>query len=153
MRLPDIGGRAALVVLMARIVSGVLFALGLLGMLKTGTDDLGSDSAEHMFVFTVHPLTAIVWLALGLVGMGMATDGIRARRYLIPVGLILLVWGILALAGAGSATQLFVDDGHVIALHLVGAAASLLVALAPVPGWAARPPAAEQESEGSEPGG
>jgi hypothetical protein len=151
MRLPDIGGRAGLVVLMARIVSGALFALGLLGMLKTGTDDLGSDSAEHMFVFTVHPLTAIVWLALGLVGMGMATDGRRARRYLIPVGVILLVWAILALAGAGSSTQLFVDDGHVIALHLAGAAASLLVTLVPVPRWRARA-AAEREPEGSEPG-
>jgi hypothetical protein len=147
MRLIDIGGRTGVVVLVARIVSGALFALGLLGMLKTGTDDLGSDSAEHMFVFTVHPLTAIVWLVLGLVGMGMATDGIRSRRYLVGTGVLLLVWAVLALAGAGSATQLFVDDAPLVALHLVGAVASLAVSLVPVPRWAARVASTEREPE------
>ncbi len=125
--------RARAVVGTARIVSGTLFALGILGVLNTGLDDLGGDSAEQLFVFLVHPVTALVWLVLGLVGIAMASRPSWAQRYLIGAGALLLLWGLLALIVGDGATQVLTRDAPVVALHLIGGVASLLAALAPLP--------------------
>lgn len=122
----------------ARTVSGIAVTLGLLGVLNTGLDELGSDSAETLFVFLVHPLTAIAWLSIGLVGIPMATEPERARRFLTVVGGLLLAWALLALAAGDGATQMLTRDRELIVLHLVGGAVSLLVAVGPLPGMLTR---------------
>jgi hypothetical protein len=125
--------RARAIAATARTVSGVAVALGLLGVLNTGLDELGSDSAETLFVFLVHPLTAIAWLLIGLVGIPMATETERARRFLAVVGALLLAWALLAVAAGDGATQMLTRDRELIVLHLVGGAVSLLVAVGPLP--------------------
>jgi hypothetical protein len=130
--------RARLLIFVGRLVSGTLFILGILGMLRTGADEFGSDSAEQFVIFTVHPLTAVVWTVLGVVGIAMVTEPARARLYLAGAGLVLIVWGILGLALDGSPSQLFVRDTPLIVLHLVGGAISLAAVLVPLPERAER---------------
>lgn len=117
----------------ARGVSGVAVTLGLLGLLNTGPDDLGSDSAETLFMFLVHPVTAIVWLVVGLVGIAMAVDPARARLFLLVVGPLLLAWALLALALGDDASQALTRDRDVVALHLIGGLLCVLAAAAPLP--------------------
>jgi hypothetical protein len=125
--------RARLLLSTGRLISGTFLILGILGMLRTGGDELGEDSAAQLLIFTVHPLTAIVWTILGVVGVVMATDPARARRYLIGAGALLVAWGVLGLALDGEPSQMFVRDAHLIALHLIAGAVSLAAALAPLP--------------------
>ncbi len=96
-RPPSTGARGRAIIGMSRVVSGVLFSLGLLGLLKSGTD----NSPEQLFVFTIHPFTALVWLVLGLVGIAMSVAPERAQLYLVGTGVILLVWAALCLALGG----------------------------------------------------
>ncbi|WP_217915043.1 DUF4383 domain-containing protein [Miltoncostaea marina] len=132
--LPPIDGpRARAVTAIGRLVSGLLVTLGLLGVLKTSLDDLGSDSAEEFLVFTVHPLTGLAWLLLGLVGVAMCARTAGCRAYLVGAGVLLALWALLAVAIGDSATQLLTRDGDVVALHLALAALSLLAAAAPFP--------------------
>lgn len=117
----------------ARTVSGIGFVLGLLGILNTSIDDLGADSAENLFVFSIHPLTAIAWLAIGLIGIAMATDTEWARRFLVTVGTLLTAWALLAMAIGDAPTQVLTRDAQVVALNLIGGLVSLAAALAPLP--------------------
>jgi hypothetical protein len=130
--------RARAVNATARTVSGVAFILGLLGVLNTGIDGLAADSAETLFVFLVHPITALAWLAIGMVGIAMATDPVRARRFLVVVGCLLVAWAVLALIVGDGAAQALTRDRQVIALHLIGGGVSLAVTLAPLPGIVVR---------------
>jgi hypothetical protein len=125
--------RARAVTGTARAVSGVLFSLGLLGVLNTGLGDLGGDSALGLFVFLVHPVTALVWLALGMAGIAMAVRPDRAQRFLVGGGALLLAWALLALALGDEVSQALTRDRQVLALHLIGGLVSLGVALGPLP--------------------
>jgi len=116
-----------------RVVSGVAFLLGLVGVLNTSLDGLGADSAENLLVFLVHPITAIVWLGIGLVGIAMAIDPERAQRFLEVVGCLLVAWALLALAVGDAPTQALARDAELVALHLVGGIVSLVAARAPLP--------------------
>ena len=129
-RPPATGARRRAVVGMSRFVSGVLFSLGLLGLLKSGTD----NSPEQLFVFTIHPFTALVWLVLGLVGIAMSVAPERARLYLVGTGVILLVWAALCLALGADVSQIVARDAATLAMYLIGGVACLVVALAPFPG-------------------
>jgi len=122
--------RTRLVLFTGRLISCALLFLGILGMLRTGSDDLGGDSAEQLWIFTVHPLTAIVWTILGVVGVAMAASPLWARRYLAFTGVLLLIWGVLGLALGGSGSQLFVSDVPLVVMHLVGGAICLAAVLA-----------------------
>jgi hypothetical protein len=138
-RLPAIGSvRGRAILLLGRLVSGTFLALGIMGLLKTGADDLGSDSSEQFLVFTVHPLTAIVWTVLALVGVYMCAEPRGGQRFLTGAGVLLLVWAALALALDGSPTELFLRDGAVVLLHALAGALALVVALAPLPPGPAR---------------
>jgi hypothetical protein len=138
-RLPAIGSaRGRAILLLGRLVTGVLLALGIMGMLKTGADDLGSDSSEQLAVFTVHPLTAIAWTVLGLIGVYMCAEPRGGQRFLTGAGVLLLAWAALALALDGSPSELFLRDGALVLLHAVSGALALVVALAPLPPGIAR---------------
>lgn len=132
---PRSGGlaRDRAVVAVARIVSGAAFILGMVGVLNTGIDDLGADSAESLFTLTVHPLTAVVWLLLGIVGIAMAVAPATSRTYCLGAGAILLAWAVLALALGDEASQALTRDRGVVALNAIGGGLCLLAALAPLP--------------------
>jgi Domain of unknown function (DUF4383) len=129
---PPAAARARVLIAAGRFASGLLFSLGLLGVLKTGTD----DGALQLFTFTVHPAAAAIWLVLGLVGIAMSVDAGRAQVYLIGTGALLVGWGLLALALGGGESSLLTRDTSSLVLHLVGGGACLFVALAPLPGSA-----------------
>lgn len=134
-RPPAPAGRARALVGAGRFASGLLFSLGLLGVLKTGTD----EGVLQLFVFTIEPAAAYIWLVLGLVGIGMSVSAARAQLYLIGTGAILVAWGLLALALGGGTSGLFIRDASTLILYLVGGGACLFVALAPLPGSARGP--------------
>lgn len=141
--------RARAVTGTARTLSGVLFSLGLLGVLNTGLDDMGGDSAQNLFVFLVHPVTALVWLVIGLVGIAMAVRPDRAQRFLAAVGALLVAWALLALALGDDVSQVLTRDRAVVALHLVCGLLALGAAVAPLPAPLARvlaPPERGRES-------
>ncbi len=115
-----------------RFASGLLFSLGLLGVLKTGTD----EGSLQLFIFTVAPASTVIWLILGLVGIGMSIEPGIAQVYLIATGAILVAWGLLALVLGSGVSEMFTRDTSTLVLYLVGGGACLIVALAPLPGSA-----------------
>ena len=129
-----------------RTIAGVAFILGLLGVLDTSLDGLGSDSAQTLFVFVVHPITGLLWLAIGLTGIAMGTAPHRSRRFLTVVGPALLLWALLALAVGDGPTQALTRDPQVVALHLIGGIAAIVAVFAPLPVALVRFLAAPRES-------
>jgi len=121
-----------------RAISGVLLFLGMVGLLRTGAAEFDAGATKDLMGLTVHPLTALVWLVIGLVGVAMGVEPARARLFLIGTGSLLVLWGLVALITGGEASTFFTDDPPVVALHLVAGIAALLVALAPTPGFLER---------------
>jgi hypothetical protein len=128
--------RARLGVTIAHLVAGTLLLLGVLGLLRTD----GSGGTEALTVFTVHPLTALVWTVLGLVGIGMSVRPDGARRYLVGVGAILLAWAALGLVLDGEPSDLFVRDRELIGLHALLGVLALVTALTDAPARLVRAP-------------
>jgi len=118
--------RAHKLIAIGNLVSCTLLALGIVGMLQTRL-----DKTQELLVFTVHPLTAVIWLVLGLVGVAMSIEPRRARRFLGGAGVLLTAWGLLCLLLDGSPSDLFARDPELVALLLVAGVGSILVALAP----------------------
>jgi hypothetical protein len=81
----------------------------------------------------VHPLTGVVWLALGLVGVAMSITLERARRYLTGAGVLLVVWAVLCLLLDGQPSDLFVRDADLIAFNGMLGLLALSAALTDVP--------------------
>ena len=123
---------------LTRFIGGTLLFLATVGLLRTGIGDFGSGSTKDLAGLTVHPLTALVWLALGLVGVAMSVDPARARLFLIGAGGLLVPWGLVALLTGGEVSTFFTDDAPVVALHLALGVAALLVAIAPAPAFLER---------------
>lgn len=118
--------RARRMVLVGNLISCTLLALGIIGMLQTKL-----ESTEDVTIITVHPLTAVVWFILGVVGVAMCLEARRARLYLVATGAVLALWGLLCLALDGTPSDVFARDPALVALLLVGGVLSLAVALAP----------------------
>jgi hypothetical protein len=132
--LPQIGAaRARLLLAVGALVSCTFLALGILAMLRTGARGLGSDHAVPFAIFTVHPLTAIIWTALGVVGVAMSAVPRGAQLYLAWAGALLVVWGLLGLLLDGEPSKVFVRDMSMVTLHLVAGGIALVAAWAPLP--------------------
>ena len=119
-------GRAHWLVMIGNLVSGTFLALGIVGMLQTELED-----TQDLTVITVHPLTAVVWFLLGVVGVAMSIEARRARLFLIGAGALLTLWGLLCLALDGAPSDLFARDPPLVALLLVAGVGSLAVAFVP----------------------
>jgi hypothetical protein len=118
--------RAHRLTVTGNLVSGTFLILGILGMLRTQFDE-----TLDLTIFRVHPLTAVIWFVLGVVGVAMCVDARRAQVFLAGAGALLVLWGLLCLALDGTPSDLFARDRALIVLLLVSGAASLTVALAP----------------------
>jgi hypothetical protein len=125
--LPDFSkARGLRMIAVGNLVSGTLLALGIVGMLQTKL-----ETTEDLTIITVHPLTAVVWFALGLIGVALCLEPRRAQRYLVATGALLVLWGLLCLVLDGSPSEFFARDPALVALLLVGGALSLGAALTP----------------------
>jgi uncharacterized protein DUF4383 len=133
-----------------QIVSCGALGLGVLELLRTG----GARHTSDLFIFTIHPLTAVVHTALGIVGVAMVARPSTTRPYLIGAGALLVLWGLLALLLGGEPSAFFVRDAALVALHMVVGAVALVAALAVPQVRAITMPdvvAAEEEPAGEEP--
>jgi Domain of unknown function (DUF4383) len=118
--------RAHRLIVTGNLVSGTFVMLGILGILKTQL-----DHTVDLTIIRVHPLTAVIWFVLGMVGVAMSVDARRAQLFLAGAGALLVVWGLLCLALDGTPSDLFARDRALIVLLLVSGTGSLAVALAP----------------------
>jgi Domain of unknown function (DUF4383) len=118
--------RAFKLIAVGNLVSCTFLAMGILGMLQTKLDE-----TQELLVFTVHPLTAVIWFLIGLVGVAMSIEPRRAQLFLGGAGVLLTLWGVLCLLLDGSPSDLFARDPELVALLLVAGVGSILVALAP----------------------
>lgn len=116
----------------ARVVACILAFLGLVGMLRVGSAS-GDAGTADLATLQVHPLTALAWLALGLLGIAMSVAASRARRYLIGAGTLLVVWAIAGIATGGSVTTFLTDDPRNVGLMLALGIGALAIALGPTP--------------------
>jgi hypothetical protein len=125
--LPDVvKTRGRRLVATGNLVSCTFLALGIIGMLETRLDE-----TEDLTIVTVHPLTAVVWFALGVVGVALSIDARRAQVFLAAAGALLVLWGLLCLVLDGSPSEVFARDPALVALLLVAGAVSLVVSLTP----------------------
>lgn len=122
-------GRARLIVTVCRFVAGLLLLLGVVALLRTA----GQEGTTALMVFTVHPLTALIWTVLGLVGVAMGTEIAWARRYLVGTGGILVGWAVLCLLLDGNPSDLFVRDTELIAFNGILGLLALVTALTDAP--------------------
>jgi hypothetical protein len=112
----------------ARIVGCVLAFAGLVSVLRIGTTGETKDVATLI----VHPATAVLWLVIGLAGIGLSVAAVRARLFLIVAGAVLTAWGLAGLL-SGGASDFLTNDPSTVALLLVLGVGSLAVALGPTP--------------------
>lgn len=129
----SISGRPLAALRVAHLITGVLLTLGILGALRTGLDE-----TDNVIVFETSPGLALAWLALGLIGGGMAHDVAGSVRYLAVVGPVALV---LAAGGLIGGAGVLTGDTEVLALHAAIAVMALgAVALMGGPGALLRRP-------------
>ena len=112
-----------------RFVAALLLFLGILGLLRT----TGEEGTASLFGLTVHPLTALIWTVLGLVGVAMSTGIAWARRYLAGTGGILVAWAVLCLLLDGTPSDVFVGDDELIAFNGIVGLLALVTALTDAP--------------------
>jgi Domain of unknown function (DUF4383) len=122
-------GRACLV--LARLISGVYLILGILGMMVTGFDHFSNVTGVGLLMFTVNPLTNLIHLVVGLVGIGMTVSATWARRFCLIVGVLGLPFAIAGFLLDGSLSDFFAANPPLNALHLATALAALGLALWP----------------------
>ena len=118
--------RAHSLIVAGNLVSCAFLALGIVGMLQTKLQD-----TQDLTIITVHPLTALIWFLLGMVGVAMSVEPGRARLFLGGAGALLTLWGLLCLLLDGTPSDLFARDPALVALLLVAGVGSLVVAFAP----------------------
>lgn len=110
-----------------RFVSGLLALLGILGLLRVGF----TGPADTVAVFVVHPVSAMIYLVAGLIGIALVARAPGRRIFAVFGGAGLALWGLLSLALQGSPTEVFSADQETVALHLVLGLAGLALALTP----------------------
>ena len=67
--------------------------------------DTQLQDTATLAIFTVHPVTAVVWLIIGIVGVAMSVDPRSAQVFLLGAGVLLGVWGILCLVLGDAASR------------------------------------------------
>ena len=111
----------------AQFVSGLLTIVGAVGLLKTRFSDFAASDGVHFIGVTVNPLTNLVHLVVGLVGIAMATRLDRAHRYLRAVGAGGVVFAILEFVLGDSGADIFGRDTRMAIAQLVFALGALAV--------------------------
>lgn len=124
--------RARVVVRVARVVSGLFCGLGIVGLLRTTNDERIGDAPELTLLFlVVHPLSSLAYLAIGLVGVALASAPERARGYLLALSALLLAWTLAGAIARGRPNDALTGDLEVLLLYVVVAGISLAALLWP----------------------
>ena len=113
---------------------GAIYLLvGIVGFFITGFDDFaGSGQHEMLLVFMINPLHNIVHILIGVVGLALSRTlaGARTFGWLLAVGYgAAFIYGLLAV---GEDWDFLNINGADNVLHILSAAAGLVIALMPV---------------------
>lgn len=111
----------------ARTASGILVVLGTLGLVRGHFGGFISSEGVAMLTLTASPLTYLVLLAAGLVGIAMALRLEPARRYALWVGVIGVVWGLLEFVLRDTSADIFGRDTGIALLTIGIGVAGLVV--------------------------
>jgi Domain of unknown function (DUF4383) len=103
----------------AQFVSGLATVLGTVGLIRTHFDGFAAHQGVSFATFTVNPLTNIILLAAGLIGIAMARRLEAARGYARWVGIGGVVWGLLEFVLRDSSADIFGRDRGLATLTLV----------------------------------
>lgn len=118
---------ARAVVGFARLASGVLVVLGALGLIRTRLTGFTSSEGVPLFTFTASPLTHVICLVAGLVGIAMALQPESARSYALWVGVIGVTWGLLEFVLRDGSADIFGRDAGLALVTLGIGVAGLVV--------------------------
>jgi Domain of unknown function (DUF4383) len=112
----------------ATLVACVFGMLGILGALRTGLSDPFRERGTDLLGLTTHPITALIHLTIGLVGVPAAQTVEASGRFVVGVGVLLAAWSVAGVALDGSPNDLLVRDLPLAAVHAIGAATCLVAA-------------------------
>ncbi len=94
----------------ARTASGLFVVLGTLGLVRGHFDGFTSSHGVPLLSLTASPLTYVVLLAAGLVGIAMALRLESGRGYALWVGAIGVPWGLLEFVLGDTSADIFGRD-------------------------------------------
>ncbi len=118
---------ARAVVGFARLASGVLVVLGALGLIRTRLTGFTSSEGVPLFTFTASPLTHVICLVGGLVGIAMSLHPESARSYALWIGVIGVVWGLFEFVLRDGSADIFGRDAGLALVTLGIGVAGLVV--------------------------
>jgi Domain of unknown function (DUF4383) len=118
---------ARAVTALTRFASGLFTVLGTLGLVRGHFTDFVAHKGVPLISLRASPLTNLVMLALGLIGIAMATHLDTSRRYALWVGVIGVVWGLIELVVRDTSADIFGRDGGLAALTVGVGIAGLAV--------------------------
>jgi len=90
-----------------RTASGFFVVVGTLGLIRGHFDGFMSSEGVPLLSLTASPLTYVVLLAAGLVGIAMALRLESARSYALWVGVIGVPWGLLEFVLGDTSADIF----------------------------------------------
>ena len=110
--------RAYTVVRITRVVASFLLALGILGLLRTLSDDVTPGETVTLLQVVVHPGSCAIYLALGVLGVAAGTTAQRSQRFMALTAAVMLLWALLGQVLRGSPNDAFSGEFSVLLLHL-----------------------------------
>lgn len=117
----------------ARLASGLLVLLGTLGLVRTHLTGFTSNEGVPLFTFTASPLTHVICLVAGLVGVAMALQPGSSRSYALWIGAGGVIWGLLEFVLRDGSADIFGRDRGMAVLTLAIGIAGLAVWVATRP--------------------
>jgi uncharacterized membrane protein YuzA (DUF378 family) len=118
--------------LLALAIGAVYTLVGIVGFFVTGFENFAAETDKTLLGFEINPLHNIVHLVIGLAGLALwrRLDTARTYGWLLAAGYgLAFIYGLFA---AGNSDINFLSiNGADNGLHLVSAAAGLLIALWP----------------------
>lgn len=128
--LADVQG--TVVLSFARLVSYLLLAFGVVGLLMTGFDYFSNVTGIPFLMFTINPNTNVIHVVAGLVGIAMTAEALLARRYLLLIGALGIPWAVAGYIIDGTMADFFARNIALVNLHLAISLIALLLVFFPV---------------------
>lgn len=125
--------RSRAVVRVAQALAALLLAVGVLGLLRTSGKQAEGVEELSLFVLVVHTVSSTIHLLLGLVGVAVAVEAVRARLYLIVLAVVLVLWAVTGAIAQGRPSNLLTGDLEVLVLYVVIAVVALAAVRWPEP--------------------
>ena len=125
-----------------RVVTGAYLVLGPMGLFVTGFDHFSNVDGIELFWFTVNPLTNLIHVLVGLIGIPMLTRPEWTRRFLLLTGVLGVPWAVTGYIVDGTLSDFFARNPALVTAHLVTGVLALAIAL-----WPARGPAGAAAGE------